>query len=65
MNKRIDRLSAVIVDAILNNQERQSTIGMARAMVENGIPLQVAIRVIARPWERRGAPTSSTRASPE
>lgn len=64
MNKRLDRLSAVLIDAVLNNWEAQGTVSAARVMAENGVPLHVAVRVLTRPWERRGHIAMLPAASP-
>jgi hypothetical protein len=58
MKKRIDRLTAVLIDAVLNNLARQSTMEAARALAGNNVPIEVALRVLTRPHERREYPVS-------
>jgi hypothetical protein len=53
MKNRLDRLSAILIDAILTNRPFDSIQTIARALAHNGIPIEVAIRVLTRPWERR------------
>ena len=53
MKNRLDRLSAILIDAILINRPFESIQTIARALAHNGIPVEVAIRVLTRPWERR------------
>jgi hypothetical protein len=53
MKNRLDRLSAILIDAILINRPFESIQTIARALAHNGVPLEVAIRVLTRPWERR------------
>ena len=53
MKSRLDRLSAILIEAILVNRPFESIQTIARALAHNGIPLEVAMRVLTRPWERR------------
>jgi hypothetical protein len=53
MKNRLDRLSAILINAILTNRPFESIQTIARALAHHGIPLEVAIRVLTRPWERR------------
>jgi len=62
MNQRVNRLTAVLIDAILNNRAMQSPGAIARVLAENKVPLDVALRVITRPWERRCKKTVRTSA---
>ena len=53
MHNRMDRLSAILVDAVLRNYDKQSIADAARALAENKIPFSVALRTLTRPWLRR------------
>jgi len=53
MKNRLDRLSAILIDAILINRPFESIQTIALALAHNDVPLEVAIRVLTRPWERR------------
>lgn len=62
MKSRLDRLSAILIEAVLVNRPFENIQTIARALAHNGIPLEVAIRVLTRPWERRffGAEVNKT-----
>ena len=53
MKNRLDRLSAILINAILTNRPFENIQTIARALAHNNVPLEVAIRVLTRPWERR------------
>jgi hypothetical protein len=61
MNKRLDRLTAILIDAILNTmvdqQAQRSILAAAGVLAKNDVPLPVALRVLTRPWESRRGPT--------
>jgi len=59
MHTRIDRLSAILIDAIVCNYRTQDVRLAAAALARNGIALGVALRVLTRPWMRRRLPTAS------
>lgn len=50
---RIDRLSAVLIDAVLRNYAPHRIGAAARVLAENRIAVQVALRVLTRPAMRR------------
>jgi hypothetical protein len=53
MEKRTDYKTALLIEAVIHELH---TIGMpaaARRLVELGVPLDVAVRVLTRPVERR------------
>jgi hypothetical protein len=56
MKRRTDRLTAILIDAIQTNRPFHSTQAVARTFAENLIPLEVALRVLTRPWDRRPMP---------
>jgi hypothetical protein len=63
MKTRIDRLTAITIEAVLNNGPSRNIQELALVFAERKIALDVALRVLTRPWERReGAhsPLSST-----
>lgn len=53
MEKRIDSRTAMLIDAAVNAATITGPIAAARELAEHGIPLEIAIRVLTRPWERR------------
>jgi hypothetical protein len=53
MRMRLDRLTAVLIDAVLKNSSCRSMNTMARVLAKNGVPFHVALRVLTRPAERR------------
>lgn len=61
MNQRLDRLTAILIDAIVattvGKQAQRSIAAAAGILAENDVPLAVALRVLTRPWEGRGRPT--------
>jgi len=55
MKRRLDRLSAILIEAILTNRPFYATQAVARVFAANNIPIDIALRVITRPQERRKA----------
>ena len=55
MHKRTDRLTALYVDLAINLARSHGVAAGARALFEQGIPIELARRVLLRPGERRGA----------
>jgi len=53
MKRRLDRLSAILIEAIVTNRPFHTTQLVARAFADNNIPIDIALRVITRPQERR------------
>lgn len=53
MKRRLDRLSAILIEAILTNRASYATQAVARAFADNNIPIDIALRVITRPQARR------------
>jgi hypothetical protein len=58
MKRRTDRLTAILIDAIQMNRPFHRIQAVARAFAENRIPIDVALRVLTRPWDRRLMPHS-------
>lgn len=58
MKRRTDRLTAILIHAIQTNRPLYSTQAIARAFADNRIPIDVALRVLTRPWDRRLVPHS-------
>jgi hypothetical protein len=56
MNRRHDRISAMFIDAVLDASRQHGTTRAARLLHEDGVPLDVALRVLARPGQRRFGP---------
>jgi hypothetical protein len=53
MNRRTDRYTELYVEATLNGLERTGYQAAARALHEQGVPIETALRVLTRPKERR------------
>lgn len=53
MERRIDRVTALLVDAVLDGEAALGIAHSARRLCEIGVPMHVAVRVLARPIERR------------
>jgi hypothetical protein len=60
--QRTDQVTALLVDAVINASVAEGTAYAARALHENGVPFDVALRVLTRPWNRRYHP--DTQADP-
>jgi hypothetical protein len=56
MNRRHDRISAMFIDAVLDASRHHGTARAARLLREDGVPLDVALRVLTRPARRRLGP---------
>jgi hypothetical protein len=56
MNRRHDRISAMFIDAVLDASRQHGTTRAARLLHEDGVPLDVALRVLTRPGLRRLGP---------
>lgn len=55
MFNRMDRLTAILIDAVLRNYSSQNLAGAARALAAGKVPIRVALRVLTRPTLRRKA----------
>lgn len=53
MNRRTDRLTALLIDAAIHTAAMHGAVGAARMLAEKGVQLEVAMRVLTRPTERR------------
>jgi hypothetical protein len=58
--QRTDQVTALLVDAVINASVAEGTAYAARALHENGVPFDVALRVLTRPWHRRYHPLTQT-----
>jgi hypothetical protein len=56
MNRRHDRISAMFIDAVLNAGRQHGIARAARLLRQDGVPLDVALRVLTRPVLRRHGP---------
>ena len=56
MNRRRDRISALLIDAVLDASPQHGIARAARLLHEDGIPIEVALRVLTRPVQRRHGP---------
>ncbi len=60
MRTRIDSLNAILIDAIVSNHRPLGIRSAADALASNHISLEVALRVLTRPWQRRCVHTRAT-----
>jgi hypothetical protein len=56
MNRRHDRISAMFIDTVLDASRQHGIARAARLLRADGVPLDVALRVLTRPGGRRLAP---------
>ena len=54
--QRTDLVTALLVDAVISASAAEGTAYAARTLCENGVPFDVALRVLTRPAGRRLAP---------
>lgn len=59
MNSRLDRLTAILIDAVIKNYSNIDVYCAARSLERNGVSLETALRILTRPWMRRQLPTKS------
>jgi hypothetical protein len=62
--QRKDLVTALLVDAVISASAAEGTAYAARTLCENGVPFDVALRVLTRPWQRRYHPVTQTYAAP-
>jgi len=62
--QRTDLVTALLVDAVISASAAEGTAYAARILCENGVPFDVALRVLTRPWHRRYHPVTQTYAPP-
>jgi hypothetical protein len=62
--QRTDLVTALLVDAVISASAAEGTAYAARTLCENGVPFDVALRVLTRPWHRRYHPVSQMIAAP-
>jgi hypothetical protein len=53
MTPRTDRKTALLIDAAINAAASHGCINAARELIEQGVPFDVAMRVLTRPTDRR------------
>lgn len=53
MNRRNDYKMALLVESVIHDTAIPTPVAAARQLAELGVPLDVAMRVITRPSERR------------
>jgi hypothetical protein len=56
MNRRHDRISSLFIDTVVAASRQHGIARAARLLHEDGVPLDVALRVLTRPLRRRQAP---------
>ncbi|WP_312520338.1 hypothetical protein [Massilia sp.] len=59
MRTRIDRLNAILIDAVVSNHRTRGIRSAAETLARNRVSLEVALRVLTRPWQRRVVPTGT------
>ncbi len=53
MDRRSDYKTALHIDAVIHDASADNRSGVARRLAELGVPLDVTMRVLTRPAERR------------
>lgn len=53
MNRRTDRSTALLIDAAIHIAALAGAVRAARELQQQGVPLEIAMRVLTRPDERR------------
>lgn len=53
MDRRSDYKTSLRIDAVIHESPADDRAGVARQLAELGVPLDVAMRVLTRPAERR------------
>ncbi|OON64420.1 hypothetical protein B0920_14160 [Massilia sp. KIM] len=53
MDRRNDYKTALLIDNMLHDAAANGRAGVARELAEMGVPLEVTLRVLTRPGERR------------
>jgi hypothetical protein len=54
---RFDRLTAVLIEAVIGNYGSDDIASAAKALATQGVSLDTALRVLTRPWLRRQSHT--------
>lgn len=68
MHNRLDRLTAILIESVIQNYDRQNIAAAAKTLEQNGVSLDTALRVLTRPLLRRqvlAAPRGCWRNAPE
>lgn len=52
-SRRVDFATAAIINQGISYQDKYGTSSAATYLYSNGVDIDVAIRVLSRPWERR------------
>jgi hypothetical protein len=60
---RADQVTALLVDAVISASAAEGTAYAARTLSENGVPFDVALRVLTRPASRRYHPVTQPHAA--
>lgn len=60
MNRRLDRLTALLIDAAVHAAASHGPVGAARELVDAGVPWDVIMRVLNRPDQRRTYPKADS-----
>lgn len=60
---RADLVTALLVDAVISASVAEGTAYAARTLCENGVPFDVALRVLTRPANRRHHPVTRAHAT--
>jgi hypothetical protein len=59
MNRRTDNVTALLVEIVINLGETHGLSLAARLLAEDDVPLDLALRVLTNPSERRRRPYRS------
>jgi hypothetical protein len=53
MERRTDYKTALLIDAVIHEAAAQGRVAAARQLLDLGVPLEVAVRVLTKPAMRR------------
>ncbi len=53
MDRRTDYKTALLIENMIHDAANQGRPGVARELADMGVPLEVTLRVLTRPAERR------------
>jgi hypothetical protein len=53
MERRTDYKTALLIESVIHDNQAAGRQSVARRLAELGVPLEVAVRVLTRPVERR------------
>ncbi|HEX8787587.1 MAG TPA: hypothetical protein VF793_15485 [Telluria sp.] len=64
MNRRTDYHTALLIDTVLDAREHVGINQSARTLRDIGVPIEVAMRLLTRPWDRRNYKLTKPQVTP-